>query len=61
LKIIIFSWKILRGGKRPLNLLFFSVKFSNFEKLIFGILPGILKLKNFRNIFWREHFKTRKI
>jgi hypothetical protein len=27
-----------------------------------GILQGILKQKknNFRNIFWREHFKTRK-
>jgi hypothetical protein len=41
LKIFIFSWKILRGGKTPLNLLFFSIKFSNMEKLILGILPGI--------------------
>jgi hypothetical protein len=62
LKIFIFTWKILRGIKTHLNLPFFSIKFSNLEKLIMGILLGILKLKknNFRNIFWREHFKTRK-
>jgi hypothetical protein len=61
LKIFVIPWKIIRG-KAPLNLLFFSIKFSNSEKLILGILAAILKLKknNFRNIFWREHFKTRK-
>jgi hypothetical protein len=36
--------KILRG-KTPLNLLFFCIKFSKLEKLILGILLGILKLK----------------
>jgi hypothetical protein len=45
LKIFVFPWNILRGGKTPLNLLFFSFKFSNLEKLILGNLPGILKLK----------------
>jgi hypothetical protein len=34
LKILIFRWKILEGGKTPLNLLFFSATFSNSEKLI---------------------------
>jgi hypothetical protein len=38
LKIFIFPWKILRGGKTPSNLLSFSDKFSNLEKLILGIL-----------------------
>jgi hypothetical protein len=44
--ILIFPWKIVRG-KTPLNLLFFSIEFSNLENLILGILPGILKLKEF--------------
>jgi hypothetical protein len=51
LKILIFPRKILRAGKTPLNLLFFSVKFSNLEKLILGILAGILKLKKFSKYF----------
>jgi hypothetical protein len=59
LKIFIFPWKILRG-KTPLNLLFFSIKSSNLEKLIFGNFAGNFEIKkHFRNIFWREHFKTR--
>jgi hypothetical protein len=60
LKIFIFPWKIVRGGKTPLNLLFFSVKFSNLEKLILGILPENLKIKknNFGNISWRKYFNT---
>jgi hypothetical protein len=53
LKIFIFPWKILSGGKTRINLLFFSTKFSNLEKLILGILAGILKLKKiiFEKIF----------
>jgi hypothetical protein len=47
--------------KNTLKFTIFSIKFSKLEKLILGILPGILKLKNnFRNIFWQEHYKTRK-
>jgi hypothetical protein len=42
LKIFIFPWKIVRG-KTPSNLLFFSIKFSNLEKPILGILPRIFK------------------
>jgi hypothetical protein len=63
LKIFIFLWKIVKGGKTPLNLLFFSVKFSKLEKLNLGIFPGILKLKknNFRNIFRGNILKLEKI
>jgi hypothetical protein len=50
LKIFVFPWKILRG-KIPLNLLFFRIKFSNLEKLILRILPGILKEKKFSKQF----------
>jgi hypothetical protein len=62
LKIFIFPWKIVRGGKTPLNLLFFSVKYSNFEKINYGNFAGIFEIKknNFRIIFWGEHFKNRK-
>jgi hypothetical protein len=60
LKIFIFPWKIVRGETTTLNLLFFRVKFSNFEKIILGILPGIFNKKNnFGNIFWQEHLKKK--
>jgi hypothetical protein len=45
LKIFISPWKILRGGKTLLKLLFFSIKFSNLEKLIFGNFAGNFKIK----------------
>jgi hypothetical protein len=63
LKIFIFPWNIVRGGKKPGNLLFFSDKFSNLEKLILGILPGILKLKKiiFETFFDGKILKLEKI
>jgi hypothetical protein len=61
LKIFVFPWKILRG-KTPLNLMFFSIKFSNLEKVILGILPGILKLKKkFEKFFGGNILKLEKI
>jgi hypothetical protein len=63
LKNFILPLKIVRGGKTHLNLLFFSVKFSNLEKLILGILPGILKLKKiiFDSFFGGNILKLEKI
>jgi hypothetical protein len=58
-KIFIFPWKILRGGKTPLSLLLFSIKFSNLEKLSLGILPGILKLKKISKYFLPGNIKIR--
>jgi hypothetical protein len=60
LKTFSFPWKNVRG-KTPLNLLFLCKKFSNLEKLIMGILPGILKLKNFQKFFGWKILKQEKI